>query len=82
MPPPKASTEVRRDRHFRYEIARIVRALQVNGKLSSEELCRFVGADYWESGVFDCALRHAASNGLVSCEADGIVAVVGQGVHA
>jgi hypothetical protein len=74
MPPPKASTEVPRDRHFHYEISQIVRALHVNGKLSSEELCRFVGADHWESGVFDCALRHAERDGLVNCGADGSLA--------
>lgn len=72
--PPKASTEVPCDRHFHFEVSQILRALQANGKLSSEELSRLIGADHWESGVLECALNHATRDGLVTCEADGTLA--------
>ncbi len=71
MPPPKASIQLPRDRHFQYEIGQIVRALQENGEQSAEDLSDFVGAGHWELGTFECALRAAVRNGLITRTADG-----------
>ena len=53
MPPPKASTEGRRDRQTFHEMGQIVRALEANGPQPAEELRRVVGATYWEEGRFE-----------------------------
>jgi hypothetical protein len=47
MPPPKPSTEGRRDRQVFHEMGQLVRALEQNDAQQPEELARLVGADYW-----------------------------------
>jgi hypothetical protein len=76
MPPPKASTEGPRDRHVHYEIGQLVRALQTQGPQRPDELRSLVGAEYWEATRFDRALALAVSDGLVTRQGDGRVAVV------
>ena len=71
MPPPKPSTEGRRDRQVFHEMGQIVRALETNGPQHPEELSRLVGADYWEKGRFERALSLVVSDGLVVQTADG-----------
>jgi hypothetical protein len=51
MPPPKPSTEGRRDRQVFHEMGQLVRALEQNDAQQPEELARLVGADYWEKGT-------------------------------
>jgi hypothetical protein len=65
MPPPKASTEGRRDRQVFHEMGKLVRALEGQGPQSPEDLQRLVGAAYWEGGRFDRALAFAVADGLV-----------------
>jgi hypothetical protein len=65
MPPPKASTEGRRDRQVFHEMGQLVRALEGQGPQSPEDLKRLVGAAYWEGGRFDRALAFAVADGLV-----------------
>jgi hypothetical protein len=74
MPPPKPSTEGRRDRQVFHEMGQIVRALETNGPQQPEELGRLVGADYWEKGRFERSLSLAVSDGLVVQTADGSLA--------
>jgi uncharacterized membrane protein len=76
MPPPKPSTEGRRDRQVVHEITQIVRALQVNGPQSIEELNQLIGAPYWDAHRFDRALALARADGLVVEGADGRVHAV------
>jgi hypothetical protein len=71
MPPPKASTESRRDRQVFHEMGQIVRALEDLGPMPPDELQQVVGAAYWEHGRFDRALALAAADGLVVRDADG-----------
>ena len=71
MPPPKPSTEGRRDRQVFHEMGQVVRALETNGSQQPEELARLVGAEYWEKGRFERALSLAVSDGLVVRTADG-----------
>jgi hypothetical protein len=71
MPPPKPSTEGRRDRQVFHEMGQIVRALEDQGALAREELAQAVGARYWEDGRFDRALSFAVADGLVVRTADG-----------
>ena len=66
MPPPKASTEGRRDRQVFHEMGQIVRALEAQGASTPEELATRVGAAYWEQDRFDRALAFAVADGLVS----------------
>ena len=47
MPPPKASTESRRDRHVFHEMGQIVRALEDQGAQTRDDLAGHVGASYW-----------------------------------
>ncbi len=77
MPPPKASTEGRRDRQVFHEMGQIVRALEANGPQEPETLRALVGADYWEAKRFDRALALAVSDGLVYRTADGKVSAAG-----
>jgi hypothetical protein len=71
MPPPKPSTEGRRDRQVFHEMGQLVRALEQNDAQQPEELARLVGADYWEEGRFERALSLALSDGLIVRTADG-----------
>jgi hypothetical protein len=71
MPPPKPTTESRRDRRVGHEIDQIVRALRTEGPQSSEELARLVGAPYWDDGRFEQAIGYAVSDGLVLQTNDG-----------
>ena len=73
MPPPKATTESRRDRQVFHEMGQIVRALEDRGPQKPDELFELVGAPYWEEGRFDRALALAAADGLVVLDADGRV---------
>lgn len=73
MPPPKPSTEGRRDRQVFHEMGQIVRALEVNGATSPEDLATLVGATYWETHRFDRALAFTVADGLVSRGADGLL---------
>jgi hypothetical protein len=73
MPPPKPSTEGPRDRQVFHEMGQIVRALEVNGPQTSEDLAALVGAPYWEGDRFDRALAFAAADGLVTRDTDGVL---------
>jgi hypothetical protein len=70
MPPPKASTEGRRDRQVFHEMGQIVRALEHQGPQTPDELETLVGATYWERHRFDRALAFAVADGLVTRTAD------------
>ena len=76
MPPPKASTEGPRDRHVHHEIGQLLRALSAQGPQTKDDLARMVGSDYWEAGRFDRALALAVSDGMVTQQGDGRLAVV------
>jgi hypothetical protein len=71
MPPPKASTEGRRDRQVFHEMGQIVRALEALGPQTPEDLRQHVGAAYWEPNRFDRALAFAVADGLVVRNAEG-----------
>jgi hypothetical protein len=71
MPPPKPSTEGRRDRQVFHEMGQLVRALEQNDAQQPEELARLVGAAYWDKGRFERALSLALSDGLIVRTADG-----------
>ena len=74
MPPPKASTEGKRDRQVFHEMGQIVRALEVNGPQQPERLAELVGASYWEQDRFDRALAFAVQDGLAYRTDDGSLA--------
>jgi hypothetical protein len=76
MPPPKASTEGPRDRHVHHEIGQLLRALEARGPQTPDELAELVGSDYWEAGRFDRALALAVSDGMLTRQGDGRLAVV------
>jgi hypothetical protein len=76
MPPPKPSTEGRRDRQVFHEMGQIVRALETNGPQRSEDLSTLVGAGYWEKDRFDRALGFAIADGLVFRGSDGLLNAV------
>lgn len=76
MPPPKPTTEGRRDRQVFHEMGQIVRALEEEGPQTPERLAEIVGARFWEKNRFDKALAIAASDGLVVRTAEGTVSVV------
>jgi hypothetical protein len=76
MPPPKASTEGRRDRQVFHETGQIVRALEEDGPQTPERVAEIVGARFWEANRFDRALALAAADGLVVRTAEGTVSVV------
>ena len=71
MPPPKPSTEGRRDRQVFHEMGQIVRALEQEGPMDKEDLERSVGARFWEAGRFDRAVSLAVADGLVVRTAEG-----------
>lgn len=71
MPPPKPSTEGRRDRHVFHEMGQIVRALEVDGAQSPDQLAVTVGARFWEQDRFEGALALAVADGLVVRTAEG-----------
>ena len=71
MPPPKASTESRRDRHVFHEMGQIVRALEDQGPQTRDDLASHVGASYWENDRFDHALGYAIADGPIVKQADG-----------
>ena len=73
MPPPKPTSEGRRDRQVFHEIGQIVRALEAHGPTQPDELREVVGGRWWEEGRFDRALALAASGGLVHLTDDGSV---------
>ena len=64
MPPPKASTEGKRDRQVFHEMGQIVRALEANGPQPPERLAELVGATYWERDRFERALAFVVQDGL------------------
>jgi hypothetical protein len=74
MPPPKPTTEGRRDRQVFHEMGQIVRALEAQGPLTPEGLMQVVGATYWERDRFDRALALAVKDGLVYQTAEGSLA--------
>lgn len=74
MPPPKPSTEGRRDRQVFHEMGQIVRALEAHGPTAPEDLREVVGGRWWEENRFERALALAASDGLVHTTDDGRVA--------
>jgi len=71
MPPPKASTEGKRDRQVFHEMGQIVRALEVNGPQEPDRLAELVGAPYWEGDRFDRALAFVVQDGLAYQASDG-----------
>jgi hypothetical protein len=73
MPPPKPSTEGRRDRQVFHEMGQIVRALEEKGPTAPEDLREVVGGRWWEEGRFERALALAASDGLVHLTPEGTV---------
>jgi len=73
MPPPKPSTEGRRDRQAFNEMGQIVRALEAGGPATHEDLEIRVGRAYWEPHRFDRALRFGVTDGLISRTEDGML---------
>jgi hypothetical protein len=76
MPPPKPSTESRRDRQVFHEMGQILRALESEGPQAPDDLAQLVGARFWEPGRFDSALAFATADGLVVRLNDGRMASV------
>jgi hypothetical protein len=74
MPPPKPTTEGKRDRQVFHEMGQIVRALEAEGPLTPEGLRHVVGATYWERDRFDRALAFAVQDGLVYQTSEGSLA--------
>lgn len=74
MPPPKPSTEGRRDRGVASEEKQIVKALRANGPQSPDDLARLVGAAYWEKDRFERALAFALADGFVHRTSNGSLA--------
>jgi uncharacterized protein YcaQ len=77
MPPPKPTTEGKRDRQVFHEIGQIVRALEANGPLEVGDLEQAVGAAYWERNRFERALAFAVSDGLAYRTSGGLLAATG-----
>jgi hypothetical protein len=73
MPPPKASTEGKRDRQVVHEMGQIVRALEVNGPQSPEQVAELVGAAYWERDRFARALAFVVQDGLAYLTPNGLL---------
>jgi hypothetical protein len=74
MPPPKASTEGKRDRQVFHEMGQIVRALEVNGPQPPDRLAELIGAPYWEHDRFERALAFVVQDGLAQRTPDGLLA--------
>ncbi|HEX5772314.1 MAG TPA: hypothetical protein VFY11_15240 [Nocardioidaceae bacterium] len=77
MPPPKPSTEGRRDRQVFHEMGQIVRALETEGPQTTVALEEIVGARFWEGERFQSALAFAVADGLVVRTDDGRLAASG-----
>jgi len=77
MPPPKPSTEGKRDRQVVHEMGQIARALESTGPQQPDELARLVGAAFWDPGRFDRALALAVADGRVYRTSDGALAASG-----
>lgn len=75
MPPPKPTTEGRRDRQVFHEMGQIVRALERLGPQTPERLAETVGAPYWENERFQRALAFAVADGLVVRTGEGTLTV-------
>ncbi len=73
MPPPKASTEGRRDRQVFHEMGQLARAVEANGPSSPDDLAVLVGAAYWEQDRFERALSLAVADGLLVRGQDGLL---------
>ncbi len=73
MPPPKPTTEGRRDRQVFHEMGQLVRAVEHRGPCRPEELADLVGAAYWEPHRFDRALALALADGLLVRGEDGVL---------
>jgi len=71
MPPPKPSTEGKRDRQVFHEMGQLVRAVEALGPVTPEELQAAVGAAYWERDRFDRALAFTVADGLLVRDPDG-----------
>ncbi|HET7196876.1 MAG TPA: hypothetical protein VFI99_17965 [Nocardioides sp.] len=71
MPPPKPSTEGRRDRQVFHEMGQLVRAVEAHGSTDPDHLATLVGAPYWEPDRFDRALSLALADGLLVRGPDG-----------
>ena len=76
MPPPKPTTEGRRDRQIFHEMGQIVRALEEDGPQTSARLAEIVGVRFWERDRFDRALAFAVADGLVVRTQDGKLASI------
>ena len=76
MPPPKPSTEGRRDRQVTHEIGQIVSALQAEGPQTLSDLEALLGARFWEGDRFESALAFAIADGLVVSTQDGRLSAV------
>ena len=57
MPPPKPTTEGRRDRQVFHEMGQLVRAVEANGPSDPEGCASSSGAAYWEAGRFESRPR-------------------------
>ena len=77
MPPPKPTTEGKRDRQVFHEMGQITRALEANGPLGADDLERAVGGTYWERDRFERALAFAVTDGLVYRTSEGLLAPTG-----
>ena len=73
MPPPRASTEGKRDRQVFHEMGQIVRALEATGPQPPERLAELVGAAYWENGRFERALAFVVQDGLAYRTSEGLL---------
>ena len=73
MPPPKASTEGKRDRQVFHEMGQILRALEANGPQLPSQLAEMVGAAYWEPDRFDRALAFVVHDGLAYRTSEGLL---------
>ena len=73
MPPPKASTEGKRDRQVFHEMGQILRALEANGPQLPSQLADMVGAAYWEPDRFDRALAFVVQDGLAYRTSEGLL---------
>ncbi|HEX6874311.1 MAG TPA: hypothetical protein VF165_01510 [Nocardioidaceae bacterium] len=76
MPPPKPSTEGRRDRQVFHEMGQIIRALESEGPQTPDDLAHLTGARFWEPDRFQSALAYAMADGLVVRLNDGRLATV------
>ena len=77
MPPPKPTTEGRRDRQVSHEMGQIVRALQTDGPQTTMALEELVGARFWDGDRFQSALAFAVADGVVVRTDDGLLAAAG-----